>query len=81
MYLMDLQCVQILTQESLFIPMNISNWKVPVYQMYIQYLLNTEKCQKFQNSENGNKQNDRFQILVKATETIPIIHKQRIISI
>lgn len=47
--------------------------------MYIQYLLSTEKCQKFQNSENGNKQNDRFQILVKATETIPIIHKQRII--
>lgn len=79
MYLMDLQCVQILTQESLFIPMNIS--KVPVYQMYIQYLLSTEKCQKFQHSENGNKQNDRFQILVKATETIPIIHKQRIISI
>lgn len=60
---MDLQCVQILTQESLFIPINISNWKV--YQMYIQYLLSTEKCQKFQNSENGNKQNDRFQILVK----------------
>lgn len=49
--------------------------------MYIQYLLSTEKCQKFQHSENGNKQNDRFQILVKATETIPIIHKQRIISI
>lgn len=58
---MDLQCVQILTQESLFIPINISK----VYQMYIQYLLSTEKCQKFQNSENGNKQNDRFQILVK----------------
>lgn len=77
---MDLQCVQILTQESLFIPIiffNISK----VYQMYIQYLLSTEKCQKFQHSENGNKQNDRFQILVKATETIPIIHKQRIISI
>lgn len=53
---MDLQCVQILTQESLFIPINISK----VYQMYIQYLLSTEKCQKFQNSENGNKQNDRF---------------------
>lgn len=49
--------------------------------MYIQYLLSTEKCQKFQNSENGNKQNDRFQILVNATETIPIIHKQRLISI
>lgn len=49
--------------------------------MYIQYLLSTEKCQKFQHSEDGNKQNDRFQILVKATETIPIIHKQRIISI
>lgn len=77
MYLMDLQCVQILTQESLFIPINISK----LYQMYIQYLLSTEKCQKFQNSENGNKQNDRFQILVKATETIPIIHKQKIISI
>lgn len=77
MYLMDLQCVQILTQELLFIPINISK----VYQMYIQYLLSTEKCQKFQHSENGNKQNDRFQILVKATETIPIIHKQRIISI
>lgn len=74
---MDLQCVQILTQESLFNPINISK----VYQIYIQYLLSTEKCQKFQHSENGNKQNDRFQILVKATETIPIIHKQRIISI
>lgn len=77
---MDLQCVQILTQESLFIPINFFNIS-KVYQMYIQYLLSTEKCQKFQHSENGNKQNDRFQILVKATETIPIIHKQRIISI
>lgn len=42
-----------------------------------QYLLSTEECENICTYETGDKQNDQFQIFVKATETIPIIHISR----
>lgn len=70
MYLIDLQCVQIIKHASLFIPINISKvifnicWAQKNAKIFVHY-------------ETGDKQNDQFQIFVKATETIPIIHISR----